>query len=157
MSNWYVTYDSSTDILHYGIEGQKWGVRRYQNDDGSYTALGLERYRKAANNYDLAKRAYKMDKTEENKKILRDAKYEKKHSHKLLEKAFATDKGAKLYLEGKTLKGQRVKQVLNTSFIALNPVSFTPVGAGLNLVALAKSIKLSKDKRKLKKVKKYYR
>ena len=31
-------------IAHHGIKGQKWGVRRYQNKDGSLTALGKERY-----------------------------------------------------------------------------------------------------------------
>lgn len=32
-------------LIHYGIEGQKWGVRRFQNDDGTYTSEGLERRR----------------------------------------------------------------------------------------------------------------
>lgn len=27
-------------LIHYGIEGQKWGVRRFQNEDGTYTDLG---------------------------------------------------------------------------------------------------------------------
>lgn len=27
-------------LAHYGIKGQKWGIRRYQNEDGSYTDLG---------------------------------------------------------------------------------------------------------------------
>jgi len=31
-------------ICHHGIKGQKWGVRRYQNKDGSYTAEGKKRY-----------------------------------------------------------------------------------------------------------------
>lgn len=30
-------------LAHYGIKGQKWGVRRFQNADGSYTAAGLAR------------------------------------------------------------------------------------------------------------------
>lgn len=30
-------------ILHYGVKGMKWGVRRYQNDDGSLTSLGKRR------------------------------------------------------------------------------------------------------------------
>lgn len=34
-------------LAHYGIKGQKWGVRRYQNPDGSLTALGKVRYRMA--------------------------------------------------------------------------------------------------------------
>ena len=43
MSNWYIN-PSNDDILHYGILGMKWGVRRYQNKDGSLTAKGLKRY-----------------------------------------------------------------------------------------------------------------
>lgn len=33
-----------SDLAHYGIKGQKWGVRRFQNDDGTWTAAGKERY-----------------------------------------------------------------------------------------------------------------
>jgi len=32
------------ELWHYGILGQKWGVRRYQNPDGSYTEAGKKRY-----------------------------------------------------------------------------------------------------------------
>lgn len=31
-------------LEHHGIKGQKWGVRKYQNEDGSYTQAGKERY-----------------------------------------------------------------------------------------------------------------
>lgn len=31
-------------LAHHGIIGQRWGVRRYQNEDGSLTGAGLERY-----------------------------------------------------------------------------------------------------------------
>jgi len=31
-------------LCHYGIPGQKWGVRRYQNPDGTYTEEGKQRY-----------------------------------------------------------------------------------------------------------------
>lgn len=30
-------------LYHHGIKGMKWGVRRYQNKDGSYTAAGKKR------------------------------------------------------------------------------------------------------------------
>lgn len=33
-------------LAHHGIKGQKWGVRRYQNDDGTYTEAGKKRYAK---------------------------------------------------------------------------------------------------------------
>lgn len=31
-------------LLHYGIKGMKWGIRRYQNADGSLTSEGEQRY-----------------------------------------------------------------------------------------------------------------
>lgn len=37
-------YISYTDLYHHGIKGQKWGVRRYQNKDGSLTPAGQKRY-----------------------------------------------------------------------------------------------------------------
>lgn len=35
------------ELYHHGIKGMKWGVRRYQNKDGSYTNAGLRRNFKA--------------------------------------------------------------------------------------------------------------
>lgn len=32
------------NVCHHGIKGQKWGVRRYQNEDGSLTSAGKKRY-----------------------------------------------------------------------------------------------------------------
>lgn len=34
----------NTELYHYGVKGMKWGVRRYQNYDGTRTAAGKERY-----------------------------------------------------------------------------------------------------------------
>lgn len=31
-------------LYHHGIKGQKWGVRRFQNPDGTWTNAGKERY-----------------------------------------------------------------------------------------------------------------
>lgn len=32
------------ELFHYGVKGQKWGIRRYQNEDGTLTPEGLRRY-----------------------------------------------------------------------------------------------------------------
>ena len=34
----------SAELYHHGIKGQKWGVRRFQNEDGSLTPAGKDRY-----------------------------------------------------------------------------------------------------------------
>lgn len=36
----------NNEFYHFGIPGQQWGVRRFQNKDGSLTAQGEERYKK---------------------------------------------------------------------------------------------------------------
>lgn len=39
MSRWY-----PDELMHYGVKGQKWGTRRFQNDDGTLTEEGRQRY-----------------------------------------------------------------------------------------------------------------
>lgn len=34
----------SYELYHHGIKGQRWGVRRYQNSDGSLTAEGYQHW-----------------------------------------------------------------------------------------------------------------
>ena len=38
-----VVYAHSDCIIHHGVKGQRWGVRRYQNEDGSLTNAGKKR------------------------------------------------------------------------------------------------------------------
>lgn len=39
------------ELYHHGVKGQRWGVRRYQNPDGSLTDKGRKKYLKQAEKY----------------------------------------------------------------------------------------------------------
>lgn len=51
-------YLDTNHLYHHGILGQKWGVRRFQNKDGSLTSAGKKRY-----NDDVADAKVKVDET----------------------------------------------------------------------------------------------
>lgn len=44
-----VSYD--TYLAHHGIKGQHWGIRRYQNEDGTLTEAGKKKYRMTRDEY----------------------------------------------------------------------------------------------------------
>lgn len=44
MNNIYLRRAYPNELYHWGIKGQKWGVRRFQNPDGSLTPAGRKRY-----------------------------------------------------------------------------------------------------------------
>ena len=42
---------SNNELTHHGIKGQKWGVRRYQNKDGTLTKAGRKKMAKLDKEY----------------------------------------------------------------------------------------------------------
>lgn len=119
------------ELMHYGVLGMRWGVRRYQNSNGSYTQAGLARYRKAEEGYtdakdihDATKKMYKASKRGGSvsinghdvvigKSVVKQAKAEKKLAkqqmnlaYKQLKKDAKADKGKERYNSGQTITGR---------------------------------------------------
>lgn len=92
------------ELYHHGILGQKWGVRRFQNADGSYTPAGEKRYggnKKTAKQY--TKRLNDVDQAMAFN--LRDRKDATDAKNMLLTKQ------AKLQKKGKDLKEKQLNQI----------------------------------------------
>ena len=53
MESWREELYNSGYLMHHGIKGQRWGVRRFQNEDGTLTNAGKARY---ADNYSDSQR-----------------------------------------------------------------------------------------------------
>lgn len=112
MSNYVIFTDEngSPYLAHYGVKGQKWGIRRYQNPDGSLTAEGLKRYGNPDGTLNkkgikaLAKAEFRDKKRDINKRYYQLAdKYEKNRSEIL----FGLDSGR---------LGERLKKHLKNEY-----------------------------------------
>ena len=75
-------------IAHHGILGQKWGVRRFQNKDGSLTQAGKNRigYSKEDRAAYIAKKTAKIDKDIHSFDSLRGKGFKDKKGRELLSK-----------------------------------------------------------------------
>lgn len=60
------------ELYHHGIKGQKWGIRKYQNEDGTLTAEGKVRYGYDETTGKLSKEGRKVEKSDR-KEALKDA------------------------------------------------------------------------------------
>ena len=105
-----VNYDYTDELYHHGIKGMRWGVRRYQNSDGSLTPAGqkhrkslgetihtyrVKRKRKKALEKARETRAANMKAAAERKKLLEAGKIKTKD----MTEAELKDKISRLELE----------------------------------------------------------
>lgn len=85
-------------LQHHGTKGQRWGVRRYQNKDGSLTPAGKKRYSKEMDKLKAEEQKLKAEKKVLDNKKKTQAKFDKLDAKK-----------AKLEAEKKTLKEEQKK------------------------------------------------
>lgn len=55
-----MTFEYQNYLAHFGIKGQKWGIRRFQNEDGTLTEAGRIRYQKQLDR-DIKKKWWKVN------------------------------------------------------------------------------------------------
>ena len=79
---------NSDELIHYGIKGMKWGVRRYQNKDGSLTEAGKKRlYKQTKRIYERGGSEYEKHISMEYNKLIRGMHKSLKDSRVAYEKA----------------------------------------------------------------------
>lgn len=76
----------NTSLQHHGVLGQKWGVRRFQNKDGTLTAEG--RRRVETKSHEDRQRKKEMRKDVKNRRLMSDAELKRNIERLKLEKQY---------------------------------------------------------------------
>lgn len=116
-------YQNTDELYHHGVLGMKWGIRRYQNKDGTLTSAGRKKANKLAERYAkiTGKKIVKTSKnsSSDNVKNMSDAEIHKRIDRLKLENRYKELMGQPISKTPKQIsnKGQQyVKNNKNTSF-----------------------------------------
>ena len=82
MENYAIEQNFDDELQHWGIKGQKWGQRRYQNKDGSLTPAGQKRYNKEVEKLKKEKAKVKAEEKVQANKKKTQAKIDKLEAEK---------------------------------------------------------------------------
>lgn len=70
-----LTFDDIYSLCHHGIKGQKWGVRRFQNEDGTLTDAGKARYNEQGEPFRDPRKMTDKQLAEANKRLGAESQY----------------------------------------------------------------------------------
>lgn len=99
----------NNELYHYGVKGQKWGVRRYQNKDGTLTAAGKKRYDRdiRENNAKVKDKRIKIDGPDAN----RWAKEDINRTKKTVDSAYTLNKQMENIVNDRSRSKKRTQNV----------------------------------------------
>lgn len=123
---------SSNELMHYGIGGMKWGIRRFQNKDGTLTPAGKKRY-----GADVEEVKKKLD-AARLKESEAKATYEKKQNRMIRLNPFEPEHSGRKYAKA-------MKQANKIDKILQRMPKDLPVGKIEEKGSDKSSVKISKD------------